>query len=224
MPQLLHPYPAVDWAAGGSFGGSQSRSASAIIRKCGCGVIAMTDLVLYLTRYHGCAAPAQVAALAQTDPIPAEAYDRCSRSLQLAYLPMMPPFGINGLVLTGGIEAYCRLHRLPFHARWNPSRQALWNRMAESLRRDLPVILAIGPTLPALWQKHRLKLYRKSGHTYTAVTSAKAHYVTVTAMDDQWLQISSWGKQYYIHRQEFVEFGERHSTFLIHNILTLEPI
>ena len=61
MPQLLHPYPAVDWAAGGSFGGSQSRSSKWQIRKCGCGAVAMTDLLLYLARYHGCSVSPLVA-------------------------------------------------------------------------------------------------------------------------------------------------------------------
>ena len=88
----------------------------------------------------------------------------------------------------------------------------------------MPVILAIGSNLPAFWEQHKLKLYRKRGDTYIAVTSVAGHYVTVTGMDETWLQISSWGKEYHIQRQEFVEYGKRHSTFLVHNVLTLEPM
>ncbi len=223
MIQLCHPWPAVDWARGGSFGGSQSRSAKWLIRKCGCGAVAMTDLVIYLARHHSCSGSPSVLSLARQDPMGAADYDACCCSLQKKYLPAVPPFGINGLVLTAGINAYFQIYKLPFRARWNASKGRLWPAMEQALARDLPVILSIGPNLPAVWQNQELNLYRKSGTTYTAAAKAKAHYVTVTAMDDTWLQISSWGKEYYIHRQEYVEYGERHSTFLVHNVLVVEP-
>jgi len=221
---LPHPYPAVDWAEGGSFGGSQTQSARRRIRTCGCGAVAMTDLLLYLHRHHGCAVPAAVEEAAACHPIPAELYDRCCCTLQRQYLPMVPPFGINGLALTGGLEACFRLYHLPYHARWNTSGKDLWARLEQSLRRDLPVILSIGPTLPALWKPEKVKLYRKRDDTYTAVTAVKAHYVTATGLDENWIEVSSWGKRYYIHRQEYHQFGRRHSSFLVHNLLSLEPM
>ena len=223
MPQLKHPYPAVDWSENGSFGGSQTRSAKWQIRKCGCGAVAMTDLVIYLTRHHGCSAPHLVEEAAAHDPIPAALYDRCCCDLQRKYLPMVPPFGINGLALTGGLDAYCGLHRLPFRFRWNIGKKNLWTVIRQALEQDLPVILAIGPNLPALWGQKKVALYRRQGNTYTAVTAVNAHYVTVTAMDDSWLQVSSWGKEYYIHRQEYLQYGMAHSSFLVNNVLAAEP-
>lgn len=223
MVQLNHPLPAVDWVEGGSFGGSQTQSAKRRIQICGCGAVAMTDLLLYLHRHHGCPAPALIRETAARDPIPADLYDRCCCSLQQRWLPMIPPFGINGLALTGGLEAFCRCYRLPFHARWNTSARHLWSTLEISLRRDLPVILAIGPNLPAVWENHRLQLYRRQGDTYTAAAAVKAHYVTATGLDDRWIEVSSWGKRYYIHREEYQNYGLRHSTFLVHNLLTLEP-
>ena len=223
MAYLKHPYPAVDWAENGSFGGSQTRSAKWQIRKCGCGAVAMTDLLLYLRRHHGCAAPPLVQEAAAQNPIPAALYDQCCCDLQRKYLPMVPPFGINGLTLAGGITACCKLHGLPYRTGWSVSSKTLWSRIEMALQRDLPVILAIGPNLPALWQQHKLPLYRRRGDTYTAVTAVKAHYVTVTGMDETWLQVSSWGKEYYIHRQEYWDYGKTHSTFAVHNALTLEP-
>ena len=222
MVSLQHPFPAVDWAKDGSFGGSQSKSAKWQIRKCGCGAVAMTDWMIYLTRYHGCSASSPVAEAAGRDPIPAELYDRVCCDLQRKYLPMVPPFGINGLSLAAGMNAYCAFHRLPWRFRWNVTKRDLFSLIRQALERDLPVVLAIGPNLPALWQQHKLQLYRKSGDTYTAVTSVKAHYVMVTAMDENWLEISSWGKRYYIHRQEYLHYGEKYSTFLVHNILAVE--
>lgn len=219
MIRLQHPYPAVDWTAGGSFGGNQTRSAHWEIRKCGCGAVAMTDLAVYLTRYHGCGGSSAVETAAGQDPIPAAVYDRCCVELQRKYLPMVPPFGINGLVLTAGLEAYSRIHGLGLRFRWNTDKRKLWDGIRTALERDLPVILAIGPNLPALWQQHKVNLYRRTGNTYTAAAAVKAHYVTVTGMDETWLEVSSWGKQYFIHRQEYLRYGERHSTFLVHNAL-----
>ena len=209
MASLRYPYPAVDWAKDGSFGGSQSKSAKWQIRKCGCGAVAMTDLVIYLCRHHGCEGSALVQEAAALDPIPADLYERCCCDLQRKYLPMVPPFGINGLTLTAGMNAYCGVHHLPLRFRWNTGKRKLWSAMKQALERDLPVILAIGPNLPALWQQQKVKLYRKNGDTYTAVTAVKAHYVMVTAMDETWLEISSWGKKYFIHKQEYLHYGER---------------
>ena len=94
MVSLRHSWPAVDWAKDGSFGGSQSKSAKWQIRKCGCGAVAMSDWMIYLTRYHGCSASSPVAEAAGRDPIPAELYDRVCCDLQRKCLPMVPPFGI----------------------------------------------------------------------------------------------------------------------------------
>lgn len=223
MVSLQHPFPAVDWAENGSFGGSQSKSAKWQIRKCGCGAVAMTDWMIYLSRYHGCEVSSPVMEAAGRDPIPAELYDRVCCGLQRKFLPMVSPFGINGLSLAAGMNAYCALHRLPCRFRWNVTKRDLFSLIQRTLERDLPVVLAIGPNLPALWQQHKLQLYRKSGDTYTAVTSVKAHYVMVTAMDENWLEISSWGRKYYIHKQEYLRYGEKYSTFLVHNILIPEP-
>ena len=47
-----------------SYGGNQTWSENAVIRRCGCGVIGSLDLLLYLSRYHcGGQAP-------ETRPIP----------------------------------------------------------------------------------------------------------------------------------------------------------
>ena len=45
--------------------------------------------------------------------------------------------------------------------------------------------------------------------------------VTVTAMDEIWMCISSWGKKYYINRQEYMEYACRYSGFLVSNMVYL---
>ena len=46
-----------------------------------------------------------------------------------------------------------------------------------------------------------------------------AHYVTVTGADSDWLQISSWGKRYYIRKDDYLSYVKRHSARLFSNIL-----
>ena len=46
---LHNPYPVIEKDGTLSFGGNQAWSDSAVMRKCGCGVIGGTDLLLYLS-------------------------------------------------------------------------------------------------------------------------------------------------------------------------------
>jgi hypothetical protein len=43
--------------------------------------------------------------------------------------------------------------------------------------------------------------------------------VTVTGMDDEWLQIASWGKRYFIRRCEYMEYIRKNSSYFASNIL-----
>lgn len=216
--ELKHPYPSVLYDGGPSYGGSQLRCSRWDLRKCGCGVIALLDLIVYLTRHHGCRGPEA----ADRDPIPAADYDRLADQLQRRYLPMLPPVGINGLTLAAGADLWFRFHHVPLHARWGVQGKRFWSAMEELLDRDLPVIFSIGPNFPFVWQQHKLPLYRKSASgVYTAVSRVKAHYITATGLDENWIRISSWGREYYIHRGEYEAYGKAHSISLIHNLLWL---
>ena len=217
--RLKHPYIRVVREGICSFGGSQNWSARWDLRQCGCGAIAMTDLALYLKRYHGCDGPEL------PDPAPLADYDRLCGSLQLKYLPMLPPVGINGLSLAIGLDLYFRFHKIPLRAFWGVRAKNIWTTMADMLDRDLPVIFSVGQNIPRVWEDHKLNLYvRRADGACTAVSRVKAHYMTVTAMDDNWMTVSSWGRQYLINRQEYEEFGRRYSIPLVNNLVWLKPI
>ena len=216
---LAHPYISVRSGAMQSFGGNQNWSARWDLRRCGCGAVAMTDLIVYLKRSHGCDGPDL------PEPIPLETYDRLCSRLQLKYLPMLPPVGINGISLAIGISAYCKAHGIPLRASWSVKVKDFWTAMADMLDRDLPVIFAVGQNIPFVWQNHKVDLYQKTADgRYTAVSRVRAHYMTVTAMDDTWLTDSSWGKKYYIHRGEYAEYGKKHSIALVNNLLWLKMV
>ncbi len=211
MLSLRRPYPGILKSNTVSYGGSQMWSEKKIIRECGCGPVAALDLLHYLTDEDTRA------------PLSLEGYNKELRTLCLHYLPLIPKSGLNGLTLALGVNRLFRERQLPFRAFWALSGSRLWDRIREMLERDMPVILSIGPNFPVLWQKERLRFYiRRRDGSYIPATAAKSHYVTVTGMDTDWLRISSWGREYYIKRQEYEDYVKCHSSYLFSNLLYIK--
>ncbi len=132
----------------------------------------------------------------------------------------MYPVGINGLTLTLGINLLFHQKHLPYTAEWCFTGKKLLNRVSELLDADIPVILGVGPQIPQIWKRDGLPFYRMTpGGACVPVTSVCAHYVTVTAMDERFLTISSWGRKYYIRQDELRDYIRKHSTYLFSNIL-----
>jgi len=92
--------------------------------------------------------------------------------------------------------------------------------------------LAIGP----MKEEYGLKFYDlipKSGNPYCFEVQkypylVSGHYVTVTGMlvdevkKQTMLEISSWGKKYYINYDEYIELVDLHSNYLMCNILYVQ--
>ena len=218
MRELKHPYPSVR-RGGLSYGGSQNWFSQPAVHRSGCGLIAGTDLLLYLHRHHpGCSSPL-FWDFEGDEPISFPQYHRLVREMGKKYLLVIPHVGMNGFMLTGGLNRYFRKSHIPLRARWGVWASGLWNSIGEMLERDIPVILAVGPNFPWIWQKHQLKFYvKKPDGSYCSTCAVKAHFVTITGMDGRWLQISSWGKRYYIDRGEFTRYVKQHSNYLLSNI------
>lgn len=212
MIGLKHPYVRVLRNGSLSYGGSQMWSEDPTIRICGCGPVAALDTVLYLSGQN-------------EHPISFDDYNRELSRLCRRYFPLIRPFGINGLFLAAGMNRLLRAYGLPYRSFWAVSGVRLWDRMEELLRQDIPVIFSVGPNFPALWEKHRLPFYAKTPDgRYSPTSSARSHYICATAMDEDWLRISSWGHCYYIRRGEFDDYVRRHSTSLVSNILMLRKV
>ena len=210
MLTLQKDYPGVLIGGRVSYGGSQMFSDSALIRGAGCGPVAALDLLRCLE--------------GRTEPQPLEDYRRELIKLCRLYFPLIPKRGISGLLLALGVNRLFLARRLPYVAVWVFSGAKLWARIEEMLRRDLPVILSVGPNFPAVWEKERLRFYvRRADGSFAPAAATKSHYVTVTGMDDEWLRVSSWGREYYIRRAEYDAFVHGHSSYLFSNILYVKP-
>jgi len=219
MREIKHEYPKVNLPGGSySYGGNQMLSPDKIMRRCGCGIVAAADLLLYLHRYHK---PLPIFA-EMGEELTRDGYEALLQSLRRKYFPLFYPVGMNGISLALGLNRIFRKNDLPLRARWDMSESKLWSRMEEMLLRDLPVILSIGPNFPRMWRKGKETLYRLDGDTRRAAAETVAHYVTVTGMDEEWLRISSWGKEYYLSREEYERFRADISSALVSNIVYIQ--
>ena len=215
---LKNQYPAVERAGVLSYGGNQTWSENPVIRKCGCGVIGSLDLLLYLGRYH-CAAPW----LPTEGPVAQKEYDRLCAALSRKYFPLLPPFGTNGVALACGLNGIFRKTHMPFHASWRISEKRLFGTVEAMLDKDIPAVISIGANFPLVWQGEGVTLYTKDRTgAMRKAASARAHYVTVTGSDDEWLRISSWGREYYMNKAEYKRYIEKNSSSIISNVLYVE--
>ncbi len=196
------------WAQGqASFGASQSWLPGRHARACGCGLIACADTLLYLTDRR---------TLQRTE------YLEYVAALRRYFSPI-PHFGIDGLRLAWGINRCLARSDLPLRARWCASGTRFWQRVEEMLSRDCPAVIAIGQNFPRFWQKKELTLYRLTPRgEYVADCRVQGHYVTVTALDERYAEVSTWGRRLYVDRREFEEYVKRHSSWLFCNVLYLQ--
>ncbi|MBR3293991.1 MAG: hypothetical protein IKI69_06180 [Oscillospiraceae bacterium] len=218
---LSAEYPSVAFGDYHSYGGSQQWCDNQILREVGCGVIAAVDLLIYLCRRRPCGQLLPFPSFSiEHYPLPFVPYRDFVKRIQKRYFPLIPHFGINGLFLAIGVNALFRRAKLPYRAQWAVPYSRIWDKMAEMLDQDIPVVFSVGPNFPLIWQKNMLPFYlSKSDGSLQPGAKTRAHYVVVTGMDEQWLQISSWGKKYYISRQEYLRYVRKHSSRLTSNIL-----
>ncbi len=203
--QLKRPYPAVRTPTGLSYGGNQGWSADRSMKRCGCGVVAALDLLLYLTE----------------SPAPSiDSYCRQLETIRRKYLPILYPFGMNGLTLAFGLNRLFLHEGLPFQAEWCFTGHNLTDRIRQLLDADFPVILGVGPQIPKIWKRDGLRFYRKAQDgSYIPAVSVCAHYITITEIDTEWMGFSSWGRKYFIRQDELRAYIRKHSTYLFSNIL-----
>lgn len=218
--ELKHTYPGIELERGVSFGGNQKFSGNAVMRRCGCGVVAAADLLLYLHRWHeGCAIPA-LNSVREDLRLSPESYERLTARLRTRYFLLIDPVGVNGLSLMMGINRIFRRWDVPYTARWGVRRAVFWETMEDMLRQDLPVILSIGPNFPQLWRKEQLRMLREGA---TQATGVRAHYVVVTGLNERCMTVSSWGRKYEIDRAAFSRYVRQSSSPLVSNLLWLRP-
>lgn len=218
--ELKHEYVSLGGGARPTYGGSQMLSPRKKLQKCGCGPVAVADLLIYLRRSRqGCDTPL-VRDIPASGPAERPVYFDMLNRLCRRYTPVLYPMGTNGLFLAAGVNAYFRKNRIALRARWCWGRKKLRQRIESMLENDLPVILSIGPNFPFMASnRHKVKLYRRQGDAFVEKAKVNAHYVTVTGVEGKWLRISSWGAEFYIDLDEYEHYAGRHSLPVFTNVM-----
>ena len=203
---LERPWPRVQTADGWSCGGSQNWFPDENFRLCGCGIIACADALLYLTGRA---------------ELPQEEYMRYVNFLR-KYFPLIPRRGIDGVRLAIGFNACARRSGVDVRAGWSASGARFWERLAAQLADGLPAIVAVGPNFPRVWGGERLPLYRRTEDGgYVEAARTKGHFLTVIGFDDDWMEVSSWGRRLWIERRAYADYMRRQGA-LFTNLLYLE--
>lgn len=223
---LKKEYVSVD----GSFGGNQrwlreDPDKANTLSNYGCGLIAANDVLLHISDKAG--NPSK------------EKYIAAVRDMNRRYFHILPFLGISGILLSFYMRIYLSMHKKHFKAkyivRWGVMPHNILKRVTEMIENDIPVILSIGPAFIRR-RKEKLPFYTAQINSddinFTRATQTKDHYVSVTGVYETieppndihkkssiYLEISSWGKKFYINYDEYIDYIKKHDNFLFSNIL-----
>ncbi len=206
-----------------SYGGNQRLFENPTMRGYGCGVIAGADLLYYLALSRPqWASP--YTGKPETNELDFDLYARLCARLRRDFMPVIPHFGKTGPALALGLNAYFSRYGIPLHARWCIGHEKLFERIEEMLKNDIPVIFSVGANFPLFWGNHRVKLYTldKNG-AVTPSAATRAHFMTVTGIDEDFLRVSSWGREYLISRSEYIGYTRRYGSSITSNIMYITP-
>lgn len=216
---LKHSYLSVKAQGENSFGGNQTWSNSRLVRKYGCGIVGVSDVLLYLGLHRTeCETDLHYGMVREDGYLSYPRYERYLMKMQRRYLTVFPFFGIPGFLLPVAMNKYFRHYRIAMRAGWGVRPGQMFQRIEQMLEQDIPVILAVGPNFPLPFRKKMLTFYHLENGVYIPAVQVKAHFVVVTGLSDGFLQISSWGKEYYISWQEYMTYVRKYSSFFASNI------
>lgn len=199
----------------GFFKGSAPGSVDERKQAMGCGVIAFSDLLLYL----GSGDPAKIVAESKSyvnqtnrETVYREYYNRIYDFLG----GVSRKNGISGFKLAMRFNRLSRREGWKLRARWGFSAGKLYGRIEEMLSKDLPVILCIPMLLFQKDNKDELPFYQEENGKLKKVCTVSAHYVMVTGIvrreesGEAFFEISSWGKKYYVNWKEYDKMMRTH--------------
>ena len=203
-----------DKAGGPSFGGNQgwfSGDKFGNLSRQGCGVIAAVDTLLYLSGCYdnsfekyshevdGFCQNRRLAKLFMKE-ISFRKYDNFSFAI-----------GILPIQISGFLNRQMKSAGRKIHFKWNGihGHRDLFFKMKSMISRNIPVIWSLYS------HGKQIKLYVKNPadrFVYSGIT-VNNHYVTATAVYEacskeypRMIEISSWGKRYYIDFDEYLEY------------------
>lgn len=206
----------------------------------GCGNTALSDLCLYLTRKHSISTSETLVAESPDHPLTKDSYLDYARLMNRRYTFTLPFFGCTGVAVSLALNRFFLQRHLPYraHYMWLNTGKRMLSAIRDSLSKDIPVILAIGPNFPNFRGKHGIMFYSSDGKKApermprllpSANQNVRAHFVTITGLfytssGSCILSVSSWGKQYYISYGELRRYIRRYGLFLTSSLIHVHPV
>ena len=183
----------------------------------GCGLISISDILLYLAisdSKYDTEATQFITNKTTGLVIDSCAYEIYINYMNMSYFPTLRLLGLNGLSMRNNTNIYSLMHSLDLDADWAVNIPVMKTCIAEMLDNNIPVCLAIGPGEPGISFYDQDKIDKTKPYTFV-VNSYKSkvsdHYITVTVMLEDhimkktYLEISSWGDKYYIDFEEYID-------------------
>lgn len=209
MTILDHDFIEINTENGNLYGGNQNRFKSKRLKGYACGPVAVSNILAY-DKYSKNGIKS----------IDEDAYNDIFKRISY-YIPVIPRFGVNGIFMTIGLNLFFIFHKEKRFAVWGLFFAGIYGKIKRALDKDEPVVLAIGPNFPNLFGKKTVGIYTKSVEGYHLTWQSRAHYVTVTGIDSEWIRISTWGREAFINRNEYSEYVKKHSLGLFSNVMII---
>ncbi len=180
----------------------------------GCGVVAFSDLLLYLGTGDQSRETLENRSYVNriNDEVDYCSYYNCIYDFMGG---VSARNGISGIRLRLRFNRLARRERWELRSVWGLSAGRLYGRIEEMLKQDIPVILCIPMMLFKRNKKDGLAFYRWADE-WKKEAMVSAHYVTVTGIvresgsSEIFFEISSWGKKYYINWKEYERLIHTH--------------
>ena len=219
-----------------SYGAGNQETAAAgagkkenVIRKWGCGLIGLADLVQYLTERAAAGGPAGSGNAGRSDgpgkPDPAgesedsaaetvalngNAYLEYIRAFEEAYAGVYPRIGLNGLSMAAAFNRISEKKGWGLSASWGVREEELLPEIRRMLEEDLPVILSVGPAAFSRGERG-VRFYSRTGRPGGQLV--QDHYVTVTGLTETdgeaELDAVSWGRPYRFRMKDYLDYRKR---------------
>lgn len=231
--RLNHDYVSINKDGNYSYGGNQGwfKEENDLIENSGCGLIAAADTLLYMSNNKRYKTAATDIVTCEDGIITLQSYKNYIEYMEYVYFSLVNApggivDGIDGARMSQNIDAYGRQYALDINAKWCISKKKILVRAKEMIENDIPVIMSVGP----MGEGEGVRLYSAEVYNNRVIIDReegllKNHYVIVTAINEDfvnnctWLELSSWGKKYYIEYKQYLDEVEQNGCFFFSNIL-----
>lgn len=199
-----------------SYGGNQKWCRSSAMKRCGCGVIAMADMAIYLAEQNPKMMTDDIRHISKPNGLyNKNDYLEYLKKFFLKYVTVLAGKGLTGFGLMCSMNRYFLSCGIKLKATWKMllSDDNMMMNIDKQLERNIPVIISIGPNTPNIWGDKGVSLYvEQDGELVESHRKdVKAHYVVVTGVRNidkkQYLVISSWGRKYLLDYGEYREYA-----------------